>query len=108
VLTLTEIHQQVDELAVQAKQGNSQAIASLSQTVFERVGIPPEIASAFHLTQRVAQAETDYRNGVQPAVHEEDLVKAHNNQAKALLLPEWASRHKLVAVLIFSATTNTV
>ena len=89
-LTLVLIHQQVNDKAVLARTGNPQAIAGLSQTVFQRVGIPVEVADSFHFSQRVAQAETDYRRGVHPAVHEEDLVRANNNLAHTLGAPEWA------------------
>ena len=89
-LTLAEIHRQVNDQAVLARAGNSQAIASLSSTIFQRVGIPVEVADAFHYTARLAQAETDYRNGMHAAVHEEDLVRAINNLAHTLGAPEWA------------------
>jgi hypothetical protein len=89
-LTLVQIHQQLNDKAVLARTGNPQAIADLSQTVFQRVGIPVEVANSFHFSQRVAQAETDYRRGVHPAVHEEDLVRANNNLARTLGAPEWA------------------
>jgi hypothetical protein len=80
----------VNDQAVLARAGNSQAIASLSSTIFQRVGIPVEVADAFHYTARLAQAETDYRNGMHAAVHEEDLVRAINNLAHTLGAPEWA------------------
>ena len=89
-LTLVEIHRQVNNQAVLVRAGNSQAIASLSSTIFQRVGIPAEVADAFHYTARLAQAETDYRNGSHAAVHEEDLVRANNNLARTLGAPEWA------------------
>jgi hypothetical protein len=81
---------QVNSEAVLARAGDAKAIALLSETVFTRMGVPSEVANALFLTQRVAQAETDYRAGAHPAVHEADLVKAHNNFANALALPEWA------------------
>jgi len=89
-LTLIEMHRNVDRLAVLDRQGDSQAIALLSQTVFERVGIPPEVAGAFHLTARLAQAETDYRSGVLRPVHEADIVLACNNLIKAVGVADWA------------------
>jgi len=36
------------------------------------------VANGLHLTQRMAQAETDYRRGVQPAIHAADLVRAYD------------------------------
>jgi hypothetical protein len=89
-LTLAAIHQHVNDQAVLVRKGDLQAIADFSYTVFERVGIPAEVADSFHFSQRVAQAESDYRKGVHPAVHEEDLVRANNNLAKTLGAPEWA------------------
>lgn len=89
-LTLVEIHRQVNEQAVLVRAGDSQAIASLSSTIFQRVGIPVEVAGAFHFTARLAQAETDYRTSSHAAVHEEDLVHAINNLAHTLGAPEWA------------------
>ena len=88
--SLAEIHRQVNNQAVLVRAGNPQAIASLSCTIFERVGIPAEVADAFHYTARLAQAETDYRKGTHPAVHEEDILKAHNNFINALGAPKWA------------------
>jgi hypothetical protein len=88
--TIADIHRNIDALAAPVHRGDPNAIAQLSETIFQRVGIPPEVAGVFHFSQRVAQAETDYRKGVQPAVHEEDLVMAHNNFARTLGLPEWA------------------
>ncbi len=93
--TLVEIHRRLDNLALRSRQGDAQAIAQLSQTVFQRVGVPPEVADSFHFTQRLAQAETDYRNGVHASVHEEDLVRAHNNLAHTLGAPEWAYTSQL-------------
>jgi hypothetical protein len=89
-LTLVEIHRQVNDQAVLVHAGNPQAIASLSGTIFQRVGIPVEVADAFHYTARLAQAESDYRNGMHTAVHEEDLVRANNTLARTLGAPEWA------------------
>lgn len=89
-LTIVEIHRQVNDQAVLVRAGNPQAIASLSSTIFQRVGIPVEVADAFHYTARLAQAETDYRTSSHAAVHEEDLVRAINNLAHTLGAPEWA------------------
>jgi hypothetical protein len=89
-LTLVEIHRQVNDQAVLVRAGNPQAITSLSSTIFQRVGIPVEVADAFHYTARLAQAETDYRTSSHAAVHEEDLVRAINNLAHTLGAPEWA------------------
>jgi len=89
-LTLVETHRQVNRQAALIHAGNPQAIAGLSGTIFQRVGIPVEVADAFHYTGRLAQAETDYRNGSHAAVHEEDLVRANNNLARILGAPEWA------------------
>lgn len=89
-LTLVEIHRQLDQKAVLVHGGDAQAIADLSSTVFDRVGIPVEVANAFHYTGRLAQAETDYRKGAHAAIHEEDLVRAHNNFVLALGASEWA------------------
>jgi hypothetical protein len=80
----------MNDLARRSRQGDPAATAELSQHIFSVVAVPTEVANAFHLTQRVAQAETDYRNGAQTAVHEADLVRAHNNLANSLKLPEWA------------------
>lgn len=92
--TLAAIHQQVNDKAVLVRVGNPQAIADLSRTVFTRVGIPVEVADSFHFSQRVAQAETDYRNGMHAAIHEEDIVRANNNFARALGVPEWAQTNQ--------------
>ena len=89
-LTLVEIHRQLDQKAVFVHAGNAQAIADLSSTVFQRVGIPVEADNAFHYTARLAQAETDYIHGAHAAIHEEDLVRANNNFVLALGAPEWA------------------
>jgi hypothetical protein len=84
----------VNEQAVLVHAGDSQAIASHSSTVFQRVGIPAEVADAFHFTARLAQAETDYRNGSHAAIHEEDLVRANNNLVSTLGAPEWAQTNQ--------------
>lgn len=86
-----DLNKYVNDLGRLSRTGDSAAIAELSQYVFSVVAVPAEVASGFHLTQRLAQAETDYRNGAQPAVHEADLVRAHNNLIHSLQLPEWAS-----------------
>jgi hypothetical protein len=84
-------HKYVGNLALLSRQGDPPATAELAQYIFSVVAVPAELANALHLTQRVAQAETDYRNGAQTAVHEADLVRAHNNLVNSLQLPEWVS-----------------
>lgn len=94
-LTLAELHRHMDDLALRSQKGDLNATAELSQTIFERVGIPPTVASVFNYTQRVAQAEYDYRNGnQQPPVHEADLVKAHNNFVHAIGMQAWATTNQ--------------
>ena len=89
-LTMVDIHRNVDRLAALDQQGSSQEIALLSQTVFERVGIPPVIAGEFHLTARLAQAETDYRDGILKPLQEIDIVNTCSNLIKALGVKVWA------------------
>jgi hypothetical protein len=86
-----EYHLKVGKMATLARRGDANGIAQLSYAIFDRVGLPLDVANALHYTQRVAQAETDYRNGSQPPVHAEDLVNAHNGFVRALSLPEWTS-----------------
>lgn len=85
-----DIHRNVDRLAILDQQGDPHSIALLSQTVFQRVGIPPVIAGDFHLTARLAQAETDYRSGILKPLHEIDIVNACNNFTKTLGVGVWA------------------
>ncbi len=94
-LTLAELHSHMDDLALRSQKGDLNATAELSQTIFERVGIPPTVASVFGYTQRVAQAEYDYRNGnQQQPVHEADLVAAHNNFVHAIGMQAWATTNQ--------------
>lgn len=88
---LAEAHLRVDRLAIQARHSDAKGIAQLAHAIFERVGIPLDVADGLHYSQRVAQAETDYRNGSLLPLHDQDLVMAHNNFAHALSLPGWAS-----------------
>jgi len=88
--SVAEIRRQINDQAVLARSGDANAIAGLSLTVFQRVGIPTEVVNTFHYAGRLAQAETDYRKGLHSAVHEEDIVKAHNNFMSALGAPAWA------------------
>ncbi len=81
----------VNDLARLSRQGDPAATAELSQYIFSVVAIPVKASNGLHLTQRIAQAETDYRNGAQPAVHEADLVRAHNNLVHSLQLPDWVA-----------------
>jgi hypothetical protein len=88
--SVAKIYRQINDQAVLARSGDANAIVGLSLNVFHRVGIPAEAVNTFHYAGRVAQAETDYRKGVHSAVHEEDIVKAHNNFMNTVGAPAWA------------------
>jgi hypothetical protein len=53
------------------------------------------MADGFGFTDRIVQAESQYRNGAHPAVHESDVVKAINNFANSIGAPQWAHTNQI-------------
>jgi hypothetical protein len=84
------VYSHVNHQAVLSRSGNSAATAELAHQLFKNVAIPTDLADAFGFTERIVHAETDYRNGAHPAVHESDVVKAVNNMVDAIGAPQWA------------------
>jgi hypothetical protein len=84
------IHRNTESLAMGAQAGDVNSIHALSQTVFIRVGVPANLAYSMHYVQRLAQAETDYRNGAHAPVHIADIVRANNDLVRILGAPQWA------------------
>lgn len=83
-------HRRTDSLAMGARNGDAVSIHVLSQTVFLRAGVPASVAYASAYVQRLAQAETDYRNGGRTPLHIEDVVRANNDFVRILGAPQWA------------------
>ena len=79
----------LNDQARHERAGETSAIAVLARGAFSNAGIPPEIADAFGLTDRIVQAQKNYRAGAQPAVHETDIVTAVNNFAGSIGTPAW-------------------
>jgi len=78
-----------NKLAVRSRAGDVAATKELAREPFRNAGIPTEVADAFGFTDRIAQAETAYRQGQHSAVHEQDIVNAVNNLASTLGTPAW-------------------
>lgn len=88
--SMAAVHKHVDEKSVLVHNGDLDATIFLANHIFERVGMPPEIAFGLKYTQRLSQAEVDYRSGQKEPVHEEELVKAVNKFEKAIGAPAWS------------------
>ena len=85
------IHRHTDSLALRSHSGDPAAIHELAQTVFLRVGVPSYIAYSSGYVQRLAQAETDYRNGTLTPIHINDIVRADNDFSRLIGAPAWAT-----------------
>jgi len=84
------VYAHVNHQAVLSRAGNPAATADLAHQLFKNVAIPTDLADAFGFTDRIVHAETEYRNGGHPAVHESDVVKAINNMVTTIGAPGWA------------------
>jgi hypothetical protein len=82
-------YSQANQLAERVRAGDSNAALPLAREVFKNAGIPVEVADAFGFTERIAQAEVDYRKGVHAPIHEEDVARAVNNFARSIGTPDW-------------------
>jgi hypothetical protein len=80
----------VNRHAVLSRAGDPAATAELSHQLFRNVAIPIELADVLGFSDRMVQAETEYRKGNRPAVHEADIVKAVNNLTNTIGAPQWA------------------
>lgn len=65
------------------------AARDLAREAFKNAGIPVILPDAFGFTDRIAQAEVDFRKGDHAPVHEEDIVRAINNFADSIGAPDW-------------------
>jgi hypothetical protein len=81
---------QVNEQAVLSRAGNADATLALTHLIFKNTAIPSEAADSFGFTDRIVQAENEYRSGAHAAVHEADIVRAVNNLATEVTAPAWA------------------
>ncbi len=89
------MHRHLDSLAQMVHSSDPEAIHELSQEVFLHEGMPANVAYASNYVQRLAQAETDYRNGSHTPLHVADIVRANNDFARILGAPQWALTDQL-------------
>jgi hypothetical protein len=83
------LYSQANQLADRVRAGDPDAALPLAREVFKNAGIPVEVADAFGFTERIAQAEVDYRKGIHAPIHEEDVARAINNFAASIGTPDW-------------------
>lgn len=84
------IYSQVNRKAALSRSGDTSATIDIVHQIFTNVTIPTDVADAFGFTDRIVRAESEYRNGAQPDVHQADVVKAVNNMVTSLGAPQWA------------------
>ena len=81
---------QMQQLAVRSKAGDLSATNGLARQMFLDAGIPDVLVSSFGFTDRVANAEAEYRKGAHGAVTDIAIVKAVNNMVATIGAPQWA------------------
>ncbi len=80
----------VNRQAVLSRTGNQPATVELVHQLYKTVGVPEELGDTLGFTNRITQAEVDYRHRAHQAVHESDVVNAVNNLGTTLGAPQWA------------------
>lgn len=82
----------MDRHAKLARQGSEADIRAITSQIFTQMGISPQLASAYGFSERVVQADLNYRRGYQDIpVRESDIVTALNNLNTTIGGPAWAT-----------------
>jgi hypothetical protein len=89
------LHAKMNQLADLSRAGNTEATTELTRQTFLNSGIQSEIADSFGFTNRIVKAEAAFQNGVQPAIHEADIVNAVNNLANTVGAPTWVRTNQV-------------
>lgn len=80
----------LQQVAVRSNAGDLSATNELARQMFVDAGIPNVLASSFGFTDRLANAEVEYRKGAHSSVTEASIVKAVNNMVATIGAPQWA------------------
>lgn len=78
-----------NDLVRSSHSGQLDATRELTRRMFRNMAIPSDVADSLGFTDRVTAAEVAYRRGDHSGVNETDIIKAVNNMANNLGVPEW-------------------